>query len=585
MVIVFLVCSIVTFIVMLGIIVIHERIIVNSRLPFKRLRLKVKGVASIAIRRSVLTGIIVVVFSLLAGGLVFVAVSRTMPVQHYLYRWQETVTSDIVANGLLGVIFGGLFAAWLSRTYRKPADEKLTFIQKIEAVTLLLLFVIGTTSVSFEELIRSFRINDGGFAFQLPASKAHVSTSGQGANAVGPGQNENAKPVNQAFLDGFGLIWLTPSRMVRDQEYIKTFRPKSTKNASENSKRSDEITRQHRVITEEFETLFSPFVNCVAYSLIESGDRRYLFSQMSPIRPLIGAIYTNLIRIDDLKQKNGNEDDINAARKRLSIVISELNGDRINRNVTMPIRNYASYFGIKNCDGVKRFSIPLEIENSSISALPYLATIYASLLYMDGQKQEAIDTINEYIIHLREHNGNFDVDMPEYWYLSRAMVNLFYMAEDFIQSEEKEIPLRIRNLYLDNLDEYFALIKKIDERIPFQQIFSDYKFGGSAGHSLVEVKFRANPGFLKSCPNDEDSTFRELPLSVKDYATFSYIYLTLQSLYTFRSLDRPDFDTVGHLDLPPIFVEAENCQCDLIALRSSVRPSPSRAGQFGRRGS
>jgi len=326
---------------------------------------------------------------------------------------------------------------------------------------------------------------------------------------------------------------------------IKTFRPKSTKNASENSKRSDEITRQHRVITEEFETLFSPFVNCVAYSLIESGDRRYLFSQMSPIRPLIGAIYTNLIRIDDLKQKNGNEDDINAARKRLSIVISELNGDRINRNVTMPIRNYASYFGIKNCDGVKRFSIPLEIENSSISALPYLATIYASLLYMDGQKQEAIDTINEYIIHLREHNGNFDVDMPEYWYLSRAMVNLFYMAEDFIQSEEKELPLRIRNLYLDNLDEYFALIKKIDERIPFQQIFSDYKFGGSAGHSLVEVKFRANPGFLKSCPNDEDSTFRELPLSVKDYATFSYIYLTLQSLYTFRSLDRPDFDTVA----------------------------------------
>jgi len=44
-------------------------------------------------------------------------------------------------------------------------------------------------------------------------------------------------------------------------------------------------------------------------------------------------------------------------------------------------------------------------------------------------------------------------------------------------------------------------------------------------------------------------------------------------------------NTVGHLDLPPIFVEAENCQCDLIALRSSVRPSPSRAGQFGRRGS
>ena len=156
MVIVFLVCSIVTFIVMLGIIVIHERIIVNSRLPFKRLRLKVKGVASIAIRRSVLTGIIVVVFSLLAGGLVFVAVSRTMPVQHYLYRWQETVTSDIVANGLLGVIFGGLFAAWLSRTYRKPADEKLTFIQKIEAVTLLLLFVIGTTSVSREPPHRAF---------------------------------------------------------------------------------------------------------------------------------------------------------------------------------------------------------------------------------------------------------------------------------------------------------------------------------------------------------------------------------------------------------------------------------------------
>ena len=82
---------------------------------------------------------------------------------HGLYSVYALFTSRLTTSTLLGFVFGGLFAIWLRRIYKKkPAGEaaKFSIPEKFEAALLFVLFILGTTSYTVSDLLSGFA---GGF--------------------------------------------------------------------------------------------------------------------------------------------------------------------------------------------------------------------------------------------------------------------------------------------------------------------------------------------------------------------------------------------------------------------------------------
>ncbi|MCP4316643.1 MAG: hypothetical protein GY789_11685 [Hyphomicrobiales bacterium] len=120
MVISFVAAAIVTCALVLGVISVHETAFVKNKRPFIRIRLA--GIISLLVRTEVLVAILVLVLAALISAIVIFSVMDVLPIYHHLYQWQEFLTSNVAANGLLGIVFGGFLATWIARNYNRPPD-------------------------------------------------------------------------------------------------------------------------------------------------------------------------------------------------------------------------------------------------------------------------------------------------------------------------------------------------------------------------------------------------------------------------------------------------------------------------------
>ncbi|MEM8795647.1 MAG: MFS transporter [Pseudomonadota bacterium] len=555
----FIASSIITFLAMIFIIIVQSQLFTKNGRIYKVLKLG--NIFEISIRQDVLIGISALLVCLTLSGIVILAFFQTLPLNHHLYEWHEFLTSQLVSSGLLGVIFGGFLATWIMRTYRKPADEKLTFVQKIEGIIILLLFVLGTTTITLEELIRSFSVRGGEFGFQLAAnptfSTGQESLAFKDANEASDESGNGA--TNARFMGGFGPIWLTKRAMSRDAYYLGSIRKALEKDATETSggnppnqeirdariEQLDASLALHKEVSDNFESSFNTLVNCVGLTAQTTKDQRYIFSLIEPLRPLIGALYVNLQNLDGQHDRKTVE-----AIRRINLIFKQFNETNSGvRAVADDIQTQAQLLGLQECEEIRVDGLYLPIrERASAILRPYLANIYASLLYMDGQKVQAFEVLHDAVQRIQESDGykraitdpHFGpMYHPEFWYLQRAMFNLIFMAEDFFETRNPSPPPRILELYLHHLLKYQEYLSEIDTDEIFASIFDNYRFDRNSNTTLVDTRFSIDPRFQKDCPQTD--YFDPYPLTASDYATFAYLQLSIRAYYIIRSLDDNDF--------------------------------------------
>ncbi|WP_305985086.1 hypothetical protein [Roseibium sp. MMSF_3544] len=594
----FIISSIITFLAMITIITIDERTI-NIQGKDHRQLFDNKYIKAV-VRADILIALVFIFFLMLFGVAILLSVTGILPSYNHLYRWHEFLTSAIVSKLILGIVFGGLLAVWVAKNYRRPAESKLTLLEKIEGVALVFLLIAGMTTASLDELLRSVSLNDGKVNFQL-AQPASRQSSGQEAQSVNTNKNDNGGNKESFFLGGFGPIKGMISTMKRDYGYIKAHNPGladvlATHEAESGFSATNDIRPplpvttvaavgigadpqpdpqpvdpkleailNHGRMTQNFETSFKAFFECIAGSLERTADRRYLFNQIAEFRPLIGALYLNLIELEKLEGEDLSQADglrKQEIQKRIADVVAEFNNLDANSvsaiaSAFAEIKTFgADYHGVAVCSDlqIEDINLPDDLELASVSLRPYLATIYASLLYMDNQKLAAIRALNEDVEKFKKRFRGVTVSDAEFWYLQRALFDVIFMVEDFFITETQSPPPDILEAHLKNLKFYSNLIRQIDRRIPHEELYGNHVVGSS--ETLVETRFNRDPGFSFACPDDvadKDALgYDGGYLSLRQAGTFSYLYYTIQSIYVQRALSHPDFNDLfgkdaGHL--------------------------------------
>ncbi|MET1415059.1 hypothetical protein ABVF61_22500 [Roseibium sp. HPY-6] len=596
----FIISSIITFLVMITIITIDERTI-NVQGKDHRQLFDNKYIKAV-VRADILIALVFIFFLILFGLAILLSVTGILPSYNHLYRWHEFLTSAIVSKLILGIVFGGLLAVWVAKNYRRPAESKLTLLEKIEGVALVFLLIAGMTTASLDELLRSVSLNDGKVNFQL-AQPASRQSSGQEAQSVNTNKNDNGNGGNKEspFLGGFGPIKGMISTMKRDYVYIKAHNPGLADALAAHEAESGfsatndirpplpvatvaavaitadpqpapqpmdpklEAILNHSRMTQDFETSFKSFFACIAGSLDKTADRRYLFNQIAEFRPLIGALYLNLIELEKLVGDDLSQAEIlkkQSIQDRIADVVTKFNNLHAGSVSSIAaafteIKTFgADYHGVSACSDlrIEDINLPVDLELASVSLRPYLATIYASLLYMDNQKLAAIRALNEDVDKFKKRFRGATVSDAEFWYLQRALFDVIFMVEDFFITETQSPPPDILEAHLKNLKFYSNLIRQIDRRIPHKEMYGNHVVGNS--ETLVESRFNRDPGFSFACPvevSDKDALGYDGGfLSLRQAGTFSYLYYTIQSIYVQRALGHPDFNDLygkdaGHL--------------------------------------
>ena len=522
---VFLFVGIVTFGLVSALIAVREQVITKANLKY--VRIAIDGVFKIFVRQSIIIGFTVLSFLGLVAVVIVITISNTLPIYSTLYQTQEFLTSDQFSKGLLGFVFGGLLATWAARTYNISADSKLSFIQKLEGGAILLIFVLGTTTISLEDFIRGFQIDGGKINFQLAAAlSSNEGKSGDEAIALESGKPNNGNnsqnsSLDGLFLDGFRLIKATSGAMARDLVYIKEF---------SNSNETSDQQNRHDKIKDKYKEKIAPLINCI-YSLLEfTGDRRHFYSEIAPLRAPLGAVYLNLLQLDKFDPKK-----LKSANSSFDLAAQALSRDLIRFAASLPKENL--------CKGLKWESIGLPvIKAAAVELRPYIATIYSSLLYMDGQREQAIYILNDAIKLISEKTPagapSIRRSMPEFWYTMRATFNFIYMVEDYIEQEGQKTPIRIRELYLSRLQKYSEYLRRIDGKIPDLSIFGYYKIDNIDGRTLSGIGFSRDPGFKQRCP--EANEFQK-PVSMITATVYSYIFIHTQAFFVYRAIEHPDF--------------------------------------------
>ncbi len=130
--------------------------------------------------------LVVAFFCILFVYLSFVWIIRP---SHGLYSVYALFTSRLTTSTLLGFVFGGLFAIWLRRIYKKkPAGEEAKFSipEKFEAVLLFVLFILGTTSYTVSDLLSGLQVDSPVVKIQLQSTAGAASSTDRDPPALCP---------------------------------------------------------------------------------------------------------------------------------------------------------------------------------------------------------------------------------------------------------------------------------------------------------------------------------------------------------------------------------------------------------------
>ncbi len=224
-----------------------------------------------------------------------------------LYNTFDFLTSRVFSQAVLGAIFGVLFAIWILRVYRASAsaDQHLSIAQKVEGVALLLLFVLGTTSIPLEDFIRGTKINAGvlevDIGDRLQPNLASQSADPQGAglqlSSLDPNSNTGAELERLEPGQGMGLQTINSmsSLIKRDIWYMQTYVQADSGNGWYGT-RDDLIAALGRD-AEAYSILFDTLGECLTGLANVTRDISYVERNLAGIRPWVRELYAQTLAI------------------------------------------------------------------------------------------------------------------------------------------------------------------------------------------------------------------------------------------------------------------------------------------------
>ena len=485
-----------------------------------------------------------------------------------LYALYDFVNGRRFGQMLLGIVFGAILAGWMiglyhqsqrNRTRRSaktktstalPNDANLmSTYQKIQGITLLILLVLGTTSITIEELVRSVKIGSDGVSLQLASNQADAKNTAAGATQSKnvlqppPPPQSPSTVISAAKLEaqwGMTALLTLPTLASRDWRYLT----KDFQNRFQGKLPPAELSS---LFSDSYNEYITPIARCLNSLVTVTGDDIYLRKMIGDIKPFVRELFVQSFSL------RGNKDDTEfnkiVSETKLKIAeqlyeIDDLTSNqarRLEKGVAMldtvaeDIRR-----GEKrrlNCTENPVFKNKLEIDKyvadiapSDFAERPYLAIVYAAILQLENQELAAVDALNEWsrvnaYWYDEKPKSEFE-DIKKYWFDLRIQNSVFTVFETLFRRSPNQ-PQIIREKQMLVIDNYIDLLQERADLEPaYSAVFLNPRL------DLIKTNFSKDIPPSGVCKFDQ-----------ADFDLIGRVYTLLNAklIYARRAIDHPEF--------------------------------------------
>lgn len=440
---------------------------------------------------------------------------------HRLYGIYDFITSRETVSISLGIVFGGLFALWLRRIYKKePAvdpetgklQESFTLTEKLEGGLLLILFVLGTTTYTIKDLISGVQIDSPIVKFQLENAQTAqaVNLSGQrnsGAVQIQLPESWQGNP-NQNLKPALLLKYLH-SHVQRDTAYFemhnKPFakRKKTCENKEEGYEdldcerlkpkfeEHDQIISRQTKSEAHIEELFTGYFDCLNFYMEITQDEVYSDTVFASLLPKFRQLYWMSAAFNsDERVRSEETAAYNELIQKSSLVFVEgiVNSAAsvatladIAKGKSVPIFDDMNLeeadSGVQSCRSVKAIAQGsssqdpdedktfVDINLAFLSPeQPYFALIYAFMLAHVKDYETAIITLDEWsrsYIGDADTQASLDVNDIKFWYLLRVRSIQILLYKDWKTGSSRSARLGSAQMSPVAFNEYINILESI----------------------------------------------------------------------------------------------------------------------------
>lgn len=535
--------------------------------------------------------LVVVFFCILFVYLSFVWIIKP---SHSLYSVYALFTSRLTTSTLLGFVFGGLFAIWLRRIYKKkPAGEeaKFTIPEKFEAALLFVLFILGTTSYTVSDLLSGLQVDSPVVKFQLQSTAGVSSNSDRGPQAQGA--VDDLSRMNAAENSDRGLqpaltLRYMYAQVGRDRDYL-VHHAKSfvtgyeqkclseeiddlycTEETAKKYKNINDTTAKMEIVENSLQYIFDSYIGCLSASEVILEDEHYFDRAFSEIIPNIREFYwasAKSVGSPEKSNEGGRKTTLEletALAATIAPVASHVLNvadyvgqrrdtldpeqlDRYDDSVVRALKQAESCKLVMerleetesdgNQPGNQRYDLRLSIDQVSIKR-PYLAIVYAMALAHVNDFETGITTLDRWIrVELGDRRtlSALDIDDIRFWYLLRVRSMQIALYKEWrlrsrYRTLQRPIQREAFNQLIDLLDDTRKQMKKIPSVERRARYFPKPTYDGVPGRTLEAVGFLRQPPF-SGCGTIQSDAESELVYPNDRLISVYYHVLYVSGLY------------------------------------------------------
>lgn len=544
---------------------------------------------------------------------------------HSLYSVYALFTSRLTTSTLLGFVFGGLFAIWLRRIYKKkPAGEaaKFSIPEKFEAALLFVLFILGTTSYTVSDLLSGLQVDSPVVKFQLQ-SAAGVSSSSdrdpQAQGAIDDLSGTTAAENSDRGLQPAPTLRYMYLQVQRDSDYLKHhtqsfvdgYEEKCPEGAAADDYCVDGAAKYQtiknnldelEIVKNSLSYIFGDYIGCLSASESILEDEHYFDRAFSEIIPNIREFYWASAR------PAGSGDASGADQSRTTLELETalaaaiepvathvlnvadyvgkrrgiLEGDQLDRYDDSVVRALAQ---ARSCElvmarleqtapgdgqtGERRYDLRLSINQVSINR-PYLAIVYAMALAHVNDFETGITTLDRWIrveLGNRKALSDLDVDDVRFWYLLRVRSMQIALYKEWrlrsrYRTLQRPIQREAFNQLIDLLDDTRKQMKKIPSVERRARYFPKPTYDGVPGRTLEAVGFLRQPPF-RGCGAIQASSESELLRPEDRLISVYYHVLYVSGLY---GMEHEEYDSTRSAVVNETLTEIANTDFSCLSL-------------------
>lgn len=545
---------------------------------------------------------------------------------HGLYSVYAIFTSRLTTSTLLGFVFGGLFAIWLRRIYKKkPSGEAANFSipEKFEAALLFVLFILGTTSYTVSDLLSGLQVDSPVVKFQLQSAANVGGSSDRGPQAQGA--VDDLSRMNAAENSDRGLqpaltLRYMYGQVERDRDYlvhytksfVTGFETKCLSEEVDDAYCTEKTTDKYNKIKDTVEKLkivenslkyiFDSYIGCLSASESILEDEHYFNRAFSEIIPNIREFYWASAK-SAVSAENSSE-----AGRKTTLELETALAATI-APVAKHVLNVADYVGqrrdtldpdeldryddsvvralkqAKSCKlvmerlegadpdgdlpGDQRYDLRLSIDQVSIKR-PYLAIVYAMALAHVNDFETGITTLDRWIrVELGDRRtlSALDIDDVRFWYLLRVRSMQIALYKEWrlrsrYRTLQRPIQREAFNQLIDLLDDTRKQMKKIPSVERRVRYFPKPTYDGVPGRTLEAVGFLRQPPF-SGCGTIQSDAEGDLLYPDDRLISVYYHVLYVSGLY---GMEHEDYETTRSAIVNETLTEVANTDFSCMSL-------------------